>query len=112
MDIDLEKQRLDMMQNSVVIIIHEWVRKAVITVELESKTTKMFVRNVKDMLKRLEDEYRAACREVVKRLSIQNQVSYDIISVHVGGLLPDFDLLVANAKTSTNNTIAKKIVGV
>ena len=79
MDIDLEKQRLDAMQECVIILIHEYVMQATITKDLESRTTKKFLRNVKDTLKRLEDEYREECREVVKKLSKQNQVRVTMV---------------------------------
>ncbi|XP_072026973.1 limbin-like [Amphiura filiformis] len=73
-DISLEKQRLSTMQDCIVILIHQWVMEGQISKDLEAKTVKKFQRNVKDMLKRLEDEYREECREAVKKLSVQNLV--------------------------------------
>ena len=73
-DIDLEKQRLQAMQDCIILLVHEWVRYEHISSDLETRSIKKFQRNSKDALKRLDDEYREDCREVVKKLSVQNQV--------------------------------------
>ena len=75
-DIQLEQQRLDAMNDSIIYLINKWTVEGAIPKKISEKSNKKFQRKVKDLNKTLEDEYKEECRELSKTLSAQNKVSY------------------------------------
>nr|XP_006817905.1 PREDICTED: limbin-like [Saccoglossus kowalevskii] len=72
-DIELEIQRIDMMIESVLYLVQSLRMNKDITKQVEDKCISKFQRNIKDLNKKLNDEYRLESATLIKRLSSQNK---------------------------------------
>ncbi|XP_077991891.1 uncharacterized protein LOC144446076 [Glandiceps talaboti] len=72
-DIELEIQRIEMMSESILLLIQSLRANKDISKSTEDKCIGKYQRNCKDLNKRLSDEYKQESAKLIKRLSEQNK---------------------------------------
>ncbi len=65
------------MIESIVNLINKWTAEGAVPKRVSDKSNKKLQRKVKDLNKTLEDEYKEECRELSKRLSVQNKAGIE-----------------------------------